>query len=173
MKLVLRMAFGPPGLAIAVEKSWSGCNKTHNQDAARLEKKVLHLHYCMHALLSTPGEALFALQPSSTLRENLDTHYSSSADLFFQKQALKISTTEKTKHFTSQGDGEHAGAHYKAHMPCSRNVTFLSLNDFSSDTLQSSRICTPFLGTHINRNTHCSSGSGILLVAAAWQTFQI
>lgn len=119
----------------------------------------------MHALLSTPGEALFAVQPSHAFRENLDTHHSSSAHLFFHKQGLKTSTKEKTKHFKSQGDGVHAGVHYKAHTPCSRNVTFLSLNLFSSDTLQSSRTCTPFLCTYIMRKAHCSSG--ILLVAAA------
>lgn len=27
-------------------------------------KNVLYLHYCMHALLSAPGEVLFAVQPS-------------------------------------------------------------------------------------------------------------
>lgn len=95
--------------------------------------------------------------------ENLYTHHSSSADLFFQKQALKASTKEKTKHFKSQGDGEHARAHNKAHTPCRRNMIFQSLNLLSSDTLLSSRIYTPFLCTYIMRNTYCSSR--ILLVA--------
>lgn len=96
----------------------------------------------MRALLSTPGEALLAVQPSSTFRWDLGAHHSSSVGLFFQKRSFEIFTKEKTKHFKkSQGDREHFRAHYKAHMPCSRNLTFNSLNLFSSDTLQSCRIC--------------------------------
>lgn len=105
-------------------------------------------------------------------RESWSTSFLS-VEFFFQNQALKSSTKEKPKHFKSMGDEEHAGAHYKAHIPCSRNMTFQSLNLFSSDTLQSSRICTHFLCTYIKRNTQHSSGSGILLVAAAWYTSQI
>lgn len=128
------------------------------------------LHACP-AQCSRRSALCSAAQPSSTFRENLEKHYSSSADLFFQKQGFKTSTKEKTKHFKSQEEGEHAGVHYKAHIPFSRNVTFLYLKLFSSNTLQSSRTCTPFLCTYIMRNTHCSSG--ILLEAAAWYTFQI
>lgn len=89
---------------------------------------------------------------------------------FLSERSFEIFTKEKTKHFKkSQGDREHSRAHYKVHMPCSRNMTFKSLNlsKWHAAVFQNLHAYIP-LCTYINRNKCYSSGTGIWLVAAAW-----
>lgn len=103
--------------------------------------KRLYLYYCMRALRSTAEEALW-----SAVQQHIQTGSWCTLFLlsraFLSERSFEIVTKKKTKHFKKfQGDRELSTL--QTRMPYSRNLTFKSLNLFSSDMLQSSRICMP------------------------------
>lgn len=102
------------------------------------------MYYRINALFSTP-EALFAVQPSSTFRQDLYIPHCSTADLFLLLlKSFEAFAKDKIIHFKRcEGDRAHSRAYQKAHILCNRDSRRGQEIWKSSNTLQSSRTCMP------------------------------